>query len=215
MNHLPDLPTAATYAKAAHQLDAELRRPPSMPHRLRYYLLHTEAGARGTQRYMAQMARLGTCIEAYDRTTGLVDETRTTTKAFTDGSTAGLMLARNIHGELAEGNNMLDILRETTKLPHDDEPEHMKHLLAEEIIDLAGRGVAQLGEETEAVIEGWEALCVPDVTKQIMFRRGVGLTALLAYRVHEAADFKMFAQQVNAAEGFDWNAALREMGETS
>lgn len=171
-----------------------------------------------TRQYMSRAHQWGLVIEAVDRLTGSMDERLTTTEAFTHGSAAGLAIMAHAHRGIATGANMVQMFDELSFSPEGDDEEHHKHQIAEDLIEISGFGLMAMGDAAGEVIEGWEEKCVRDVTKQIMFRRGIGMAAFLACRIHrrrfDAQEQAKLASQIEQIDdgSYDWDAAWRGLG---
>lgn len=171
-----------------------------------------------TRQYMSRAHQWGSVIEAVDRSTGSMDERLTTAEAFTHGSAAGLAIVAHAHRGIATGVNMVQMFDELSFSPEGDDKEHHKHQIAEDLIEISGFGLMAMGDATGEVIEGWEETCVRDVTKQIMFRRGIGMAAFLAGRIHrrrfDAQEQAKLASQIKQIDdgSYDWDAAWRGLG---
>ena len=181
---IPPLPSSRDYLQTTQMLDGKFRRVRSMLLAISQEI--APLPIHQTRQYMQRARQWGSVIESVDRSTGVVDGRLTTTEAFVFGSAAGLAVTAHAHRGVATGTNMVhafDSLRFSSE--DDDDEDHYKHKIAEELVELSGLGLMAMGEEAEAIVEGWEERCVPDATKQIMFRRGAGMAAFLACRIHQ------------------------------
>ena len=217
---IPPPPDSNKYFQAATKLDANLRQPRSMLLAISQQVAQLPIDQ--SRHYMSRARTWGLAIEAVDRSIGRVDERLTTTEAFVYGSATGLTLAAQAHDGVATGTNMVHTFDSLLFAPEadEDDEDHYRHQVASELVELCGLGLMAMGNATGEVIEGWEERCVPDATKQIMFRRGVGMAAFLASRIHrqkfDVQEKTKLEQQLSqaAAGALDWDAALRNLGPT-
>ena len=210
---IPPPPTSHDYLRVSNTLDARFRRRNSMllaiAEEIAPLPLHQ------TRQYMSRAYQWGLVIEAVDRSTGSMDKRLTTTEAFTHGSAAGLAIVAHAHHGIATGTNMVQVFDELPFSPEGDDKEHHKHQIAGDLVEMSGYGLMAMGNEAGEVIEGWEERYVRDATKQIMFRRGIGMTAFLACRVHrhkfDMQERAKLAAQIEQIDGgdYDWDAEWR------
>ena len=204
---VPELPTSRDYQRGVASIDELVRREPTVVDGL---ALHERGlgSMRGAREYLLQAQAIGTLLEPRDKVLG-IDDQRLTTRAWRQGSVAGLLVAREVHGEAVDAIDMMTKfgVKEASGGSEGD-MEHAKHLLAQEVIDMAETGLPRLGDEAFAIVEEWEDEVVPEIVHRPMFRRGVGMAALLAYEAHED---KWRTSVVRQAEMFDWDEGLAEL----
>lgn len=204
-------PTEYDYTDVAHRLDDNFAKRPMnrvLADKLEWL------PQRDVRAYMARAAEWGLIIEPHDRSLGMVDKGRLTANIFTQGSAAGLVFVDRVHHGVVKGSQMVDYFDTLKSSTSSDDRDHEKHLLAEEIIELSELGLMAIGEQAGEVIEGWEERCTPNISKQIMFRRGIGMAVFLANRIHTDIYSKqeravLQRQADNAKNGtVDWDVAL-------
>ncbi len=209
---IPPPPTSDEYLRAAKGLDTQF-------HRDRSILL---AVAREVARlpihqarqYMSHSRSWGMAIEAGEQLSD-ADRRITTMEAFIFGSATGLALTARAHGGIATGTNMVSAFDNLQFAPlADNYGQHVRQV-ARELVEISDLGVMAMGSRTGDIVRRWERRCVSGEEKQAMFRRGVGMAAFLACRVHkqlfdtqEQPKLERQAKQADAGV-IDWDAALR------
>lgn len=148
-----------------------------------------------------------------------VDENQVS--AFVRGSAAGLLLVEEVHGrqlmkyQILTAAAMTQILREEFVLPElpsllADKDDH-----AERAITLINDGLEVVGSEAGMMIDKWARDYTPE--NRHAFHMGVGVTALLGYRVHQDAHHVQEMQKLEDAidavtdKNFDWDTELSRL----
>lgn len=166
--------------------------------------------------YMARAAQWGMVIEPVDQFMAIVDPRRTGANIFGRGSAVGLVLADQVHRGDVKAS---ELLKYFDTLPFESVTDDIdERQIAQDLKGLSDRGLAAMGHGARRMIRGWEAQYVVGEEKRTMFRRGIGLTALLASHVHMLKfDVQELERQMEQAEAgtIDWDAGLRGPGNTA
>ena len=217
-SEVPPLPEAADYEKAIERTDYDFGLNGGPKRYIDSYLQNVSHQKWRSHKFFRSIADLGSLVEPFDRSTmTYVDDDNATHQAFIKGSVAGLVVVRNLHQGVVAPENVFEGFTLPTPGGSNDTSGY-RHTLGSYVVDFGEQGIELTGRTTEEVIDGWETDVVPDVRTQRMFRVGLGVVALSAYRFHESAiqiavqhDIDEFHERIEAAGGIDWDAEAAKL----
>lgn len=213
-NEIPPPPKARDYLQAASVMDEAFGHSQSVVAAIVDQLNHVPLHQ--SRQYLSHARTWGHAIHAASTTdrSPVIDD-RLIQGAFVHGSAAGLALAEHVHRGVATGSSMVKAFDELPFAPSTSDADEYARQIATELEELSDLGLMAMGRETAHVVRRWEALYAAAEKKRLMFRRGIGMAAFLACRVHaklfndqERARLEAHAAEIET-ETFDWDAALR------
>ena len=217
--NIPPVPDHYDYLEAAVALDAKFHRGRSMLMALSEEVERLPVAH--ARQYMSRAKQWSRVIDLANPPATPKREGLSSAEAFYQGSAAGLALTSWAHHGVVNGTNMVEIFDTLQFTPPMDDETVYERKVAEDLIDISNIGLTAIGPGAKEIVVGWEERCVPDITKQLMFRRGVGMAAFLACRIHGTlyADQDRAKQEAELAAveagNYDWNVALQQLDDSA
>lgn len=212
LSDIPELPTSTDYLNVIQRIDQEFTHYGGTRDYIERYLARLmQAGEQYTD-FFATLAAVGNFIEPLDRSTGdFVDEGKDTYHAFARGSSAGLIVVRDLHHGFVKARDVFSQLS-IPDLTHEGDRFEVHHAIGTYLRELGDQGLALAGDTATDIVETWEEQVVDEVAYQKAFRTGLGIVALGAYNFHlfrteeqYKLDFEQFRESVETQAETDWD----------
>lgn len=175
------MPITRDYTRSIKALDAKFRQ--------RYSILTAIADEmellpiQHTRRYLSNARQWGALIQKANNLHVSINNNTVDADAYMYGSAAGLAVTAHVHGGSVSGNDMVETFHGVRLSPLREEDDHQRQT-ADDLVELSDLGILAMGNTSRDIVDSWGSACTQGYSKQLLFRRGVGMAAFLAYHAH-------------------------------
>lgn len=180
---LPPLPTQEKYDESFQSINGAIIKHPSGANGILTSYARSTPSMRA---FYSDAEGVGHIVDKIDRSfESVLEDTTESAKAYALGSVAGMLMARDAHSQIIFPSSIFDGFRLKDVAIDPNDRLHTLHLLAEEIMDIGGHGLAMIGEDLEGGVDGWAEQCAPkSVDDQRLFKIGSGVVLFTARYIH-------------------------------
>lgn len=208
------LPTERDYYDMAAKMDATFEQAGGAFNYLGRYIAAERRSSISVRLFEKRLEQLALIIEPMDRSTfEALDSDFGTTHSIVQGGTAGLMLARRIHGRRVPVTVSLDPIK--VDIPHGDDDDANKDAIARQLVEKGWEGLRLIGDEAKSFVEKWESN-FSRARHSHMFQIGLGIVAMASFEMHQelvqTIDKNQFKKEIETVrpESY-WDDILSQM----
>jgi hypothetical protein len=208
------LPAPVDYESAIRHVDTMLTPSPEAANKILRRQIHLTESSKA---FSDMATKLGVLIEPINSATEKpFDEQWGSSRAFLLGSLAGLMVARELHGDHFHQSSLFDNVPPLA-VPSELPKYEFRHAYAEKLLLYGEQGLETLGEKNVHLVESISDRVIQKPVANRVFVRAFGIVTLTAYGIHEnrlnAYNREAIEMALETPEAIDWDAAMRSLSE--